>query len=339
MTIVFTLCSNNYLAQAKNLGDSLFRHNHEYKFIIGLVDKFHQSIDYTFFKNSTFIPVESLNLADFDSLWKRYNVIELNTCVKASYFKKIKQLYPLVKNIIYLDPDIQVFSSLKSIEEWLTSSDILITPHALTPLPLDGCMPSENIFLNYGIYNLGFIALNATGKEFDEFTSWWESRTLRFGFIDEANGFFVDQLWINLVPIYFKKVNVINHMGYNMAPWNLHERLPLEKRNEEWILQGGEKLIFYHFSSFNVEKPDIISKYYNRYNFDASKNLFDLYCQYYKSMIDNKIHELKIIAPHYNVLRNDYLNKSNTKIIKEQKESFSLFKLIKKLCKVKTSFI
>ena len=45
MQIVFTLCSINYLAQAKTLGDSVLRHNPGYKFIIGLIDKNHTNVD------------------------------------------------------------------------------------------------------------------------------------------------------------------------------------------------------------------------------------------------------------------------------------------------------
>ncbi len=37
--IALTICSINYLAQAKSLGDSLLKHNPEYTYLIGLVDR------------------------------------------------------------------------------------------------------------------------------------------------------------------------------------------------------------------------------------------------------------------------------------------------------------
>jgi hypothetical protein len=46
--IIFTLCSNNYLAQAKTLGDSVKKFNPDVLFVIGLVDKLHPEIDYSF---------------------------------------------------------------------------------------------------------------------------------------------------------------------------------------------------------------------------------------------------------------------------------------------------
>ena len=39
MTIAFTICSLNYLAQARTLGDSLRRTNPDLQYFVGLVDR------------------------------------------------------------------------------------------------------------------------------------------------------------------------------------------------------------------------------------------------------------------------------------------------------------
>ena len=83
LNIIFTLCSNNYLAQAKTLGDSLLKYNPGYKFIIGLVDELSKEVDYNFFKPYTIIPAAQIGIPDFDSLWKKYSIVEFNTCAKA----------------------------------------------------------------------------------------------------------------------------------------------------------------------------------------------------------------------------------------------------------------
>ncbi len=44
-------------------------------------------------------------------------------------------------------------------------------------------------------------------------------------FIDLKKGLFVDQIWINFVPLFFKKVRIFLHHEYNVAYWNLHERM------------------------------------------------------------------------------------------------------------------
>ena len=45
MITVFTVCSANYLAQAKTLGQSLHQHNPDYHFVIGLVDRISPELD------------------------------------------------------------------------------------------------------------------------------------------------------------------------------------------------------------------------------------------------------------------------------------------------------
>ena len=58
--IAFTLCSNNYLAQAKTLGDSFVRHNPAGHFVIGLVDRRREDVDYAALGPFEILPVEDL---------------------------------------------------------------------------------------------------------------------------------------------------------------------------------------------------------------------------------------------------------------------------------------
>lgn len=101
-----------------------------------------------------------------------------------------------------LQNDLIVFNGLANLEKEFKTSSILVTPHICTPLPLDGKMPNEPLFLNFGIYNLGFLGLNRT-VETMTFLDWWEERTLTMGYADTSNRIFVDQLWIQLCPDIF----------------------------------------------------------------------------------------------------------------------------------------
>ncbi len=68
MKIAFTLCSNNYLAQAKTLGDSLLKYNPDYKFFIGLVDRLSDQINYSKDIGHEIITAEDIGIPDFDEL-------------------------------------------------------------------------------------------------------------------------------------------------------------------------------------------------------------------------------------------------------------------------------
>lgn len=300
MKIAFTICSNNYLAQAKILGDSLLEKNPDYKFIIGLCDILSDNIDYSFFGNFEIIPVEQIKIYCFDEIIVKYDIIELNTSIKPSFFKYLIDTYKNVEKIIYFDPDIQIFNNLSLVEKYLEINDILITPHILHTLPIDDLSPSENLFLNFGIYNLGFMALNAKSQNTLDLLNWWEEKTLKIGFNRVSEGLFVDQLWINLAPIFFNNVKVLQEYGFNVAPWNLHERNLINKNDNEYIMKDSSKLIFYHFSSYNYTKPELFSKFYNRYNtVELSKEIFELYNQYNQKLIKNKIAFFSEIKCHY----------------------------------------
>lgn len=209
MKLAFTICSNNYLAQAKILGDSLLEKNSSYKFVIGLCDELSDDIDYSFFDNIEIIPVSQINIYCFDEIIKKYDIIELNTSIKPSFFKYLINKYENLDTIIYFDPDIQIFNKLILLEKYLEEDDILLTPHILNPIPVDDFQPSEKLFLNYGIYNLGFLALNPKSKNSTDLLDWWEDKTLKIGFNRVSEGLFVDQLWINLAPIFFNNVMIL----------------------------------------------------------------------------------------------------------------------------------
>jgi hypothetical protein len=340
MKIAFTICSNNYLAQAKTLGDSLILNNPDYTFIIGLVDRKDSLINYSFYEPHIILPVEEIGIRNFDNLWKKYNIIELNTSVKASFFKYIYRNYLNAKIVFYFDPDIQIFNSFEALEKELNDYSILITPHIVTPIAIDDLLPSENVFLNYGLYNLGFIGVNVRSSEVIEMLDWWEERTFKLGFINIKHGLFVDQIWINLVPIFYNDVKVLKDLGYNVAPWNLHERKNLRYDNNKFLMHDGSPLIFYHFSTYKFSSPNILSNKYERHKFEnCSLAVKVLYDQYNMLLFKNNIEILSVIDCYYQKARVDYLFSSQPvkgfsfylkRFLKEVTPPFLFIKLFRK---------
>lgn len=319
MKIIFTICSNNYLAQAKALGDSVLLTNPTYKFFIGLVDQLSSDINYSEDIGHPIILCSEIGIPDFDSLWKKFNIIELNTCVKPFYFEYFTKNYSELTYLMYFDPDTFVFGDLNEIESELTfENEILVTPHILTPLPLDGKSPAENLFLNYGIYNLGFLAVK-NPKNNTDFFKWWGERTYNQGFVNVEQGFFVDQLWINLIPIYNDNVIVSKHYGLNMAPWNLHERFLSKNLGQKWIVNENTNLIFYHFSSFYYNKPDNIASSYGRYSFSTRKDLINLYSEYRNVLLKNNVDKISKLVCGYVEMRNEILRC----VVNKKDEQFS----------------
>ena len=90
--IAFTLCSINYLAQAKTLFDSLKQTNPEWQFIIGLIDRNDKGINLRELECTT-VEVEHLEIPEFKRMSQQYTMVELLTSVKPFYFRVVtKQL-------------------------------------------------------------------------------------------------------------------------------------------------------------------------------------------------------------------------------------------------------
>jgi len=289
MKIAFTLCPINYLAQAKTLGDSLIHYNPEYRFIIGLVDKKSNEIDYKFFEPHTIIAIEQIGIHNFYDLTRKFNIVELNTCVKPSFFKYLSAIFTEAPYIFYLDPDIMLFNKLTDLEKQFEDGDILLTPHITTPIPIDDLWPGEHTFLNHGLYNLGFIGIKTHSANAMSMLNWWEERTLQRGFSDVARGFYVDQLWISLVPILFSDVRILKDLGYNVAPWNLQERKKIKFVDGHYKMEDNTLLYFYHFSGYSFKRPQAISKWYTRNNFENCADVKPLYDNYDKLLKENKV--------------------------------------------------
>lgn len=322
--IAFTICSNNYLGQALALKQSFLRHNPTFLFYVVLVDKLSKEVDYKSFAPAQILPIEEIKSIDINDLISRYYIIELNTSVKPSVFKYLKEIHPEIENIYYLDPDLYFYSSLHKLNTVLQSKSIVLTPHILSPIPRDGKQPDENTFFRFGIYNLGFLGINTKHKETEKLLDWWEERVLTLGYDRPNKGYFVDQLWMTIVPLFYKDILVEKSFGYNMAPWNLHERKMVKREGDLIILNDNNALVFYHFSKI-TEEEEAISREYDRFTLSNFPILKELYTEYKKVLEECRFSEYKKIPISYPV-------KMSLKM-EVKKDSF-LAKLFKKMARI-----
>lgn len=278
MTIAYTICSINYLAQARTLGDSLKSTNPEILFFIALVDKLEGiQFDSSFTMMYPMIEIDKIGIDDLEEIALRYDITELNTAVKPFCFTYFFEKYPDADHVIYFDPDIIVFQPLTELLTSLKSHNAVLTPHINTPIE-DRLTPNELHHLNTGVYNLGFVAFRRNVANM-RFIKWWEEKLRYECLIDLCNGLFVDQNWMNFLPVFVENVCVQRNPGYNAAYWNLHER-QFSKQNETYFVNGHHPLIFFHFSGYDPAKPDVLSKYQDRFLLSERVDaipLFELY--------------------------------------------------------------
>ncbi len=285
MTLAFTLCSINYLAQAQTLGQSIKKTNPDIEFVIGLVDRLDKiRLESDKIPPFQLLEIDNINIDCLDEMCDIYDITELNTAVKPYYFDYFLKNRPDVQNIIYFDPDIIVFDSLKPLKDSLEKYSIVLTPHITSPIN-DKFDTREIDHLNTGLYNLGFVAISRSEVS-SNMINWWMERLKKDCRIDLCNGLFVDQHWMVLVPIYFRDAVLVDkYFGYNVAYWNLHERKVTVENGKYFI--NSVPLIFFHFSGYSINRPKEVSKYQNRSNFENRPDIIPLFDYYAQQLRDN----------------------------------------------------
>lgn len=284
MTLAFTLCSINYLAQARTLGDSLKRTNPHIRYVIGLVDRLDAAkVPADRLPDFELLELHRIGIVGLDEMCLHYNITELNTAVKPYFIRYFFERIPQVRNVIYFDPDIIVYQPLTDLEKLLEKHDLVLTPHLTAPIN-DRLTPNELHHLNTGVYNLGFIALHKSPEAVD-FVKWWEQKLFDECKIDLCNGLFVDQHWVNFAPIFWENVYVEKHPGWNAAYWNLHERTFSMKDGTHSV--NDQSVIFFHYSGYDPAKPAVISKYQDRFTFEQRPDLHPLFDHYRNELLRN----------------------------------------------------
>jgi glycosyltransferase involved in cell wall biosynthesis len=249
-----TIIARNYLPYARVLAESFTEHHPRGRLTVLVIDDVNAEVDE---RREPFsvarIPDIGFDPREFHRMATIYDVMELATAVKPTFLRHL--LSSGAPEIIYLDPDIQVFAPLDDIAALARQHAIVLNPHTTGPIPRDDYRPSESDILAAGIYNLGFIAL---GPGCEPFLDWWTERCWRDCLSEPANMRFVDQRWIDLASTIFSH-HVLDDPACNVGYWNLHER-DVVWTGEQYEV-NGRPLRFFHFSGFQPDVPYLLSKH------------------------------------------------------------------------------
>jgi hypothetical protein len=272
--IVFTSVTKSYIPKARVLAHSLKKFHPDWHFVLLLSDELPLSFDLESEPFEEVINIKELDIPNWKSWAFGHNVVELCTAVKGSAAELLAKR-PNFDKIMYLDPDIKVFSSLSSLETLLDQYEILLTPHLLdVETDINAIQDNEISALKHGAYNLGFFAARTSGQGLD-FIRWWAERLRLFCRDDIPAGLFTDQRWCDLAPAFFSNLHIVRDRGCNVATWNIaHRRLSKDKSGAYFV--GNIPLRFYHFTSYdNGNGLSMLMKYAP--NQSIAYELWDVY--------------------------------------------------------------
>jgi hypothetical protein len=256
-TAIFTVCSANYLSKAIALALSAKTYEPECDFYVVISDaKRPIEVRCSWIK---IVFASDMRVCDLLKRAFKYNIIEYNTSIKPALALGFLNKY---SQVIYLDPDVLIFSALNTVFEGLEHFSILLTPHALSPYSGKG-RPEDLDLLRFGSYNLGFFAVKRCEVSL-RMLQWWDSQCINHCFYEPHVGMGVDQRWFDLVPSFFESVHIIRKVSVNVAFWNLHERQVKCSQNV-WYVNDYIPLEFFHFSSFVESDENIVANKQTRY--------------------------------------------------------------------------
>jgi hypothetical protein len=302
--IAYNVSTINYLWQAENLAQSFLKHNPDYDFYVCVIDKPNpdfQPQDYNF--SFHIIWIDDLQIHDWEKMLEHYLTFELVIATKAMVLDYLFTTYQ-PDFALCLDSDILIFDNFSAVEEQFKETNIILTPHCYLPMPYitpidkvihgfsDKIPFEDRLFLHVGIYNIGFIGVK-NNAETQPFREWWIKMSKNQCFVGRKQGMFGEQLCLNLVPLYFEKVALLKHLGYNVAGWNLHER-KISQKNGKFYVNDTIPLAFFHYSGYEYKNPHKITKWVPLTLDERPdvKPLFDLYHQTY---LETKWDKLKAI--------------------------------------------
>jgi glycosyltransferase involved in cell wall biosynthesis len=249
---VCTIIARNYLAHARVLFASFRKLHPQVPFTVLLVDAPPETLagegfDVMVLGDIGLPPGEEARMPLL------YNVTELATAVKPWFFRAL--LERSKTELLYFDPDIEIFSAVDWLAAHAQHHQLVVTPHTTRPMSREEVRPNETDILGSGIYNLGFLGMN---RDCGTFLDWWSERLLREAVIDVANMRFTDQRWIDFAPGYFDTF-IVRDETCNVAYWNADVR-PLTWTGQHYEVHG-KPLCFFHYSGFKPEVPHLLSSH------------------------------------------------------------------------------
>lgn len=157
----------------------------------------------------------------------------------------INYLLQFNEKVIYLDSDLYFYNSFDFLFDLLDDNKILLNPHWRT---IDPHREPTNFKLNFrdGIYNAGFLGAS---RGAEKAMQWWAKMVLFKCEVNRDEGYYVDQRYLDIMPIHFDGVKPLDHKGCNVANWNKVVCKRTKNEAGEIVINNRFPIVFIHFTN------------------------------------------------------------------------------------------
>lgn len=261
MITVCSIVTSDYLAHAKALSISLHRHRVVHRLAVLVVDSLQPDVHST--EIVTLAELANINFK-VRALADKYahDLDALRWALKPAFILHLLKLHR--DNVLYADCDMCFFGKPLALLGPLKRQGVVLTPHWRPPLPTKDLRSFRLNFLD-GLYNAGCISVGRSGASA---MAWWLDCCISACEKNYSEGLYVDQRYLDLMPIYFSQVTVCRHRGYNLADWNRHLRHKPTKGMA--LIPGRWKVRSVHFTRNTIArietgKDAALEPYYREY--------------------------------------------------------------------------
>ena len=257
-----TYFDHHYLVRGLALYDSLASHGGGFQlWVLCLSAECEQALQKLALPGIRTISMGEFEDGDVALLAARQNRSRIEyffTCTPSLPLFLFKQ-NPAMDAVTYLDGDLYFFGDPEEVHRLIGDASIAITPHRFPP----ACRALER----FGIYNVGWVTFRRDASAL-ACLKWWRERCLEWCFDRVEDGKFGDQKYLDDWPVRFTGVQVIQHPGVNLAPWNLNShRLTWEGGR---VQVDGMPLLMFHFHGLRQLTPRIFDPQLKRYDLRIS---------------------------------------------------------------------
>jgi len=149
--------------------------------------------------------------------------------------------------VLFTDPDIFFVGNFAFLFEELDTFNVLLTPHWANIDPTEN-EDSLLAVLKGGLYNAGFVGAGTKGAEA---MAWWAGLCHYKTEDRKELGLFVDQKYLDILPVQFDQVEIIKHRGCNLASWNI-DSSKRELVNGKLMINQAYEPVFIHFAKDTI---------------------------------------------------------------------------------------
>jgi hypothetical protein len=285
------ITSNAFFAQMLLAIRSIQRVYIKAHFFIVLADKAKdkKALEKLLPASSVLIEAHELGISDFTGMAFSYSSYEFACALKPFALEYILHLCQ-TQHILYCDNDLLFFSPLIELESMLEKSCIALTPQRLTPTkPYNQFR--EQFIHQRGLFNAGFVALNASLCETKTWLNWWQDHLINNGHTYTMLSSCGDQKWLDQLIVFYPQLNIIKHPGYNIALWNIDERHCSFAQTLPTV--NDQPLRFLHLSYIDLRPGGYImcSSKWNEPHIDIFENKMGCVVEPYRKALQNLLKE------------------------------------------------